>query len=69
METTENTEKPVSRRIHVTLPDKTFALLERWADDQGRPTANLAAFLLEKAIEQAIREGKLSDMEDKKLNS
>lgn len=41
---------PVSKRIMVTLPDALSADLERWADEEGRPTANLAGFLIELAI-------------------
>jgi predicted DNA-binding protein len=44
----------VSKRINVTLPDSLYEELERWAEAQGRPTANLAAFL----IEIGLREGK-----------
>lgn len=43
----------VSKRVHVTLPDKVFDTLQRWADDQGRPVANLVAYLVEKAVEEA----------------
>lgn len=66
MKSTKTIEKPVSKRIHVTLPDSIFTALEKWADDQGRPTANLAAFILEKAIEQAIEEGKVPDYREEK---
>ncbi len=40
----------VSKRVLVTLPDGLHADLERWAEEETRPTANLAAFLLEQAI-------------------
>ena len=40
----------VSKRIMVTLPDSVAADLEKWADEEGRPTANLAGYLLEYAI-------------------
>jgi len=49
----------VSKRVYLTLADKVYDALERWADDQGRPVANLAAYLVEKAIEQAEAEGKI----------
>jgi hypothetical protein len=35
------------------LPDTVAADLEAWAEYQGRPTANLAAFLIELGIRQA----------------
>ncbi|MHC5611868.1 MAG: ribbon-helix-helix domain-containing protein [Nostoc sp.] len=58
----------VSKRVHVTLPDKVFDALERWADDQGRPVANLVAYLVEKAIEEAETQGRIpsSSSNDKK---
>jgi hypothetical protein len=37
----------MAKRVYLTLPDKVFEDLERWADEEGRPTANLAAFLVE----------------------
>jgi hypothetical protein len=38
------------KRFMVTLPDSVFAELRDWAESEGRPTANLAAFLIEQAI-------------------
>ncbi|NEP60621.1 MAG: hypothetical protein F6K31_27090 [Symploca sp. SIO2G7] len=49
----------MSKRVYVTLPDSIFEDLEWWAESEGRPTANLAAFLIEVAIRQAKEEGKL----------
>ncbi len=43
-------ETSVSKRVMVTLPDSISADLEKWADEEGRPTANLAAFLIEQAV-------------------
>ncbi len=47
----------MSKRIQVTLPDRVAEDLERWADYDGRPLSNLAAYLLERAINEAKREG------------
>ncbi len=47
----------VSKRVFITIPDAVFADLDDWADQQGRPTANLAAFLVETAIRQAKEKG------------
>lgn len=47
----------VSKRVFITVPDAVFEDLEDWADQQGRPTANLAAFLVETAIRQAKDKG------------
>lgn len=44
----------VSKRVNVTLPDEIFEALDNWADQQGRPTANLAAFLIETAVREAL---------------
>ncbi len=49
----------VSKRIHVTLPDGIYQKLEGWADSEGRPVANLAAYLLQKNIEEAEDQGKI----------
>ena len=43
----------VSKRIYVTLPDTVHEDLEGWASYQGRPTANLAAYLIELGIREA----------------
>jgi len=40
------------KRITVTLPDKTAKELEDWASDEGRPTANLASYLIQKAVDE-----------------
>ncbi|WGV26326.1 ribbon-helix-helix domain-containing protein [Halotia branconii] len=52
----------VSKRFTVTLPDSVFEDLEILADAQGRPTANLAAFLIEVGICQIKERGEFPDM-------
>lgn len=47
----------MSKRIQVTLPDRLADDLEKWADYDGRPLSNLAAYLLEKAVAEARKEG------------
>ena len=47
----------MSKRTTITLPDSVFEELEDWADQQGRPTANLASFLVELGIRQAKESG------------
>ncbi|GAB1540506.1 hypothetical protein NUACC21_31750 [Scytonema sp. NUACC21] len=47
----------MSKRINVTLPDSVLEDLEVWAAYQGRPTANLAAFLIEMSIKLAKDNG------------
>ncbi|RAM48834.1 MAG: hypothetical protein C6Y22_25785 [Hapalosiphonaceae cyanobacterium JJU2] len=51
----------VSKRFTVTLPDSVFDDLEALADAQGRPTANLAAFLIEIGIRQAKEGGEFPE--------
>jgi hypothetical protein len=47
----------VSKRINLSVPDAVYDDLEFWAKTQGRPLANLSAFLLESALNQAKAEG------------
>ncbi len=49
----------MSRRCQVTILDYIYEALERWADKQGRPTANLAAFLIEVAVLEAQKTGEV----------
>lgn len=58
----------VSKRVNLTLPDVVFDNLEAWADQQGRPVANLAAFLVEVAIRDAIERGELKIEPRKKMD-
>lgn len=47
----------MSRRIQVTVPDQIAADLEKLAHSQGRSLSNLAAHLLEKALNEARQQG------------
>lgn len=51
--------KVVSKRLMVTLPDSVAQALEALADRQGRPTANLAAFILEASVREAAARGEV----------
>ena len=42
----------MSKRISVTLPDNIAEELTLWAEQEGKTTARLAAFLLESAVRQ-----------------
>lgn len=46
----------MTKRIQVTLPDRLADDLQRWADYDGRPLSNLAAYLLERAVTEARKE-------------
>lgn len=50
-------DQSVSKRVFLTLPDVIYQGLERWAESQGRPVANLGAFLVETAVNQARERG------------
>ncbi|HEY9769454.1 MAG TPA: hypothetical protein V6C71_13325 [Coleofasciculaceae cyanobacterium] len=54
-----SSDKSVSKRINVTLPDSVVDELEDWANVQGRSLANLAAFLLEMALKEAKEKGEI----------
>lgn len=43
------------RRLSVTLSDATYQQLIRQSDEQGRSASNLAAFLLERGLEEFLR--------------
>ena len=53
----------VSKRFSVTVPDEIYEDLEKWAGSEGRPTANLAGFLLEVAVKRKYK-GKYPDLAD-----
>lgn len=46
-------------RLSIALPDGLLRALERWAEAEGNKPTSLATFLLEKAIREAIAEGKV----------
>ena len=58
----------VSKRVNLTLPDIVYEDLERWAAHQGRPPANLGAFLVEAAIRKAKELGELPPAPQKLAN-
>lgn len=43
-------------KFSINVPDEVAADLQRWADEEGRPRANLAAFLMELAVRQKYPE-------------
>jgi hypothetical protein len=52
-------QQNVSKKFSITVPDSVYEDLERLADLQGRPAANLAAFLVESGLERAKERGEL----------
>lgn len=55
----------MSKRIYVTLPDTLHDELEGWAEYQGRPTANLAAYLIELGVREAKSRGEFKTAKKK----
>ncbi|AFY45480.1 hypothetical protein [Nostoc sp. PCC 7107] len=49
-------DKTETRRTTIVLPAKVYELLERRADIEGRPTANLAAYVVELYIRETFPE-------------
>jgi hypothetical protein len=48
-------KQPVPIRITITLPYQVFRDLRNQADEEGRSTSNLGAFLLERALDRATK--------------
>jgi hypothetical protein len=44
------------RRLSVTISDSTYRELLQRSDDQGRSASNLAAFLLERGLQEFTRQ-------------
>jgi hypothetical protein len=58
-------DKTVSKRINVTLPDRTGQLIEQWAEVEGRSISSMAAYLLQKAVDDARAKGLIRDVSDR----
>lgn len=50
----------MSKRVYITIPDRVHQQLQELAKLQGRPTANLAAYLVEKGVETAMSQGEMT---------
>ena len=46
----------IMAKFSINLPDEVGEDLQRWADEEGRPRANLTAFLVELAVRQKYPE-------------
>ena len=55
----------MSKRVNLTLPDLVYDELEAWAEYQGRPVANLAAYLVESSIREAKVKGEFKTLKDR----
>ena len=51
-ETAINSEWMARPRITVTVSEEVYTFLSEWADKEERPLANLAAYLLSKAVRE-----------------
>jgi hypothetical protein len=47
--------QPVPTRVTITVPFQVFAQLRDRADQEGRSTSNLAAFLLERSLRPVLQ--------------
>ncbi|MBD2682897.1 MULTISPECIES: ribbon-helix-helix domain-containing protein [Nostoc] len=56
----------MTKRFSVTLPDTVFDQLEALAENQGRTTANLAAYLIEVGVRNMKVEPLPTEREKKK---
>ena len=54
----------MSKRIGLTIPDAINEKLERWAEAEGRPVANLCNFIIEKAVREAEDRGDVPKQKD-----
>ncbi len=55
----------MTKRTTIVLPDAIYEDLQHWASEEGRPTANLVAFLVEQAIRLKYPEKYPSPKKDK----
>lgn len=58
MSVTEDLDMP-RKRVNLSLPEGVYADLEAWAESQGRPVANLAAYLVEAGVREAKERGEI----------
>jgi hypothetical protein len=47
------------KRVNLSLPEGIYSDLEAWAESQGRPVANLAAYLVEAGVREAKEKGEV----------
>lgn len=50
----------MSKRVSVTVPDRTHELLEIWAEVEGTSLSDLASYILRRAVDEAEGQGKIS---------
>lgn len=47
----------MTKRTTITLSDRVYSDLQKWAQQEGRPVANLAAFLIEVMVNERVENG------------
>lgn len=62
-----NRETPFAARIAFRLPQSLYDKLERWADEEDRPLANLIYTLVKQAVTEHERELTTTDLQ-KEMN-
>lgn len=58
-----NRETPFVARIAFRLPQSLYDKLERWADEEDRPLANLIYTLVKQAVTERERELKTAELQ------
>lgn len=53
----------MSKRISVTLPDRTHKLLELLAEKEGTSLSDLSSYILRKAVDLALERGEIKEDE------
>ncbi|NEO83009.1 MAG: hypothetical protein F6J87_01935 [Spirulina sp. SIO3F2] len=49
----------MTKRLMTSLPDRTYDLLQSWAEFEGMSLSALVAYLLKRNVDEAEKEGKI----------
>ncbi len=52
------------KRISISLPDPYYEKLEQWAELDDRTVAGLASYIVQKAIDEVEKEGKVASKKE-----
>ena len=56
------------KRISISLPDPYYEKLEQWAELDDRTVAGLASYIVQKAIDEIEKEGKVAPKKEPPQN-
>lgn len=51
----------MSKRLSITVPDRTQKLLEKLAEKEGTSLSDLCSYLLRKAVDGALERGEITE--------